>query len=83
MLTNRYPPAFRPGEAQRARIAAKRIEAAIRRGSLNASLLTRWGRQLNTYRARADRLSLLDFLREYGAGIDVYCKPSRFDRKAA
>lgn len=83
MLTNRYPPAFRPGEAQRARIAAKRIAAALRRGSLNAGLLTRWQRQLNTYRARADRLSLLDFLREYGAGIDAYCKPSRFDRKAA
>lgn len=77
-----YPP-LNPVEADKARIASRRMGAAIRRGSLNAGVLARWKRTLDCYRHRSDRLSVLDFLHEYGAGINSYCKPSRYEGKAA
>ena len=71
--------AYRPNteEAQRARLASRRMDAAIRAGSVSRHTLKGWKRRLDRYRARGDRLSLLDFLYEYGPGIDTYCRPAR------
>lgn len=76
--------AYRPNtaEAQKAREASRRMAAAIRRGSLSRSTLIRWKRNLDWYRARGDRLSLLDFLNEYSFGIESYCRPSSWERAA-
>ena len=70
-------------EAAKARFARRRMAAAIRRGSLNSGTLADWQRRLDAYRRNGDRWSVLDFLSAYGAGIDTYCKPTRFDRGVA
>lgn len=57
-----------------ARFARRRMVAAIRRGSFNRTILTRWLADLDSYRRRGDWLSAQDFLNEYGAGIDAYCR---------
>lgn len=69
-----FPHPLPPTEAECARIASKRMAAAIRRGALTAGTLAPWKRRLDRYRAKSDRLSVLDFLHEYGAGIDAYCQ---------
>ena len=66
-----------------ARTAHRRMAAAVRRGSLNASILKRWLANIDSYRRRGDWLSILDFMHEYGAGIDAFCRPTSFDRRAA
>lgn len=57
-----------------ARFARRRMAAAIRRGSINRSVLTGWLAAIDSYRRRGDWLSAQDFLNEYGAGIDAYCR---------
>ena len=69
-----FPHPLPPTEAECARLASKRMAAAIRRGALTAGTLAPWKRRLDRYRAKSDRLAVLDFLHEYGAGIDAYCQ---------
>ena len=57
-----------------ARFARRRMAAAVRRGSINRSILTSWLSAIDGYRRRGDWLSAQDFLNEYGAGIDAYCR---------
>lgn len=58
-----------------ARFARRRMAAAVRRGSINRSVLTGWLAAIDSYRRRGDWLSAQDFLNEYGPGIDAYCRP--------
>lgn len=58
-----------------ARFARRRMAAAIRRGSINRTILARWLVDLDGYRSRGDWLSAQDFLNEFGAGIEAYCRP--------
>lgn len=58
-----------------ARFARRRMAAAVRRGSFNRTILTRWLADLDGHRRRGDWLSAQDFLNEFGAGIDAYCRP--------
>lgn len=63
-----------PRAVSSARFARRRMAAAIRRGSINRSVLTGWLAAIDSYRRRGDWLSAQDFLNEYGAGIDTYCR---------
>lgn len=68
---------------RKARGVSRRMRAAARaKRTLNWRTVARWADRLDHYRARGDWFSALDFMHEYGPGIDQYCRPSRWSAAA-
>lgn len=69
---------------RKARNVSRRMRAAARnKRNMDWALMAKWAKRMDRYRANGDWLSVLDFLHEYGAGINSYCRPSGFWRAKA